>query len=174
MPFLAVSQINKIRCDIVDGKDGEVYLNANAEADSASRQLIICTASDGCQTYASAVEDENNPEYYLNAGHSSSNKLESALMPIISLIVSFNISYADLSIIIDIKTPKYPSKLICHIMLISAPITVVKDKTESLIASVPLAIKLFELSLMPSFFTYLPKKNLTNTATIIINKETTE
>ena len=81
---------------------------------------------------------------------------------------------ADLMIIIEIITPRYPSRDKFQIRLIMAAISVDNDKTESLIASVPLATRLPELIFFPWFFTYLPKKNFTSIATVIIIKDRIE
>ena len=85
--------------------------------------------------------------------------------------VSFIISKLDFTIITEIKNPKYPSRLIPQIKLITAATSVEKDKTASIKASVPEAIKLCESIFSPTLFTCLPKKNFTITATIIIISE---
>ena len=68
--------------------------------------------------------------------------------------------------------PKIPSKLIFQIKLTIAATTVDKDNIASNNASLPDATKDCELISFPFPFTYLPKRNLTTTATAIMKIET--
>lgn len=69
-------------------------------------------------------------------------------------------------------TPKIPSSEIWNNIEIIAAIRVDKDSIASKNASLPLATSACELMVSPTLFTYLPKINLTATATAIIISET--
>ena len=70
---------SKISCEVVTGKDGDVFLNANVENDSENNPLIICSA-DGCQTDASSASEESLPAYYVNSGSVLAAKLNDTLI----------------------------------------------------------------------------------------------
>ena len=68
----------------------------------------------------------------------------------------------------------YPSSFNPHAIFIIAATKVEKETIASKKASVPEAIKLWESIFLPVFLTYLPRKNLTNTATATITIEAAE
>ncbi|OUM66252.1 hypothetical protein PIROE2DRAFT_6596, partial [Piromyces sp. E2] len=70
---------SKITCEVTNGKDGDVFLNANVDNDSDNNPLIICSAL-GCQTDASQASEDSLPAYYVNAGSVLASKLNDTLI----------------------------------------------------------------------------------------------
>jgi len=71
----------KVTCEPYTGKNGDVYLNANAANESTKANVLItCTETGGCITAASAVADSKPPVYYVNAGSALSAKLNDTLI----------------------------------------------------------------------------------------------
>jgi len=57
----------KSGCDVVNGNNGDTYLNANI--DDKENPLIICTTEDGCVVNGSEATDATAPPvYYVNSG----------------------------------------------------------------------------------------------------------
>ncbi|ORX42352.1 scaffoldin [Piromyces finnis] len=71
---------SKVICEVTYGNDGDVFLNANYENDSAKKPLIMCSAESGCATDASKTTDKLLPAYYVNAGSVLSSKLNDTLI----------------------------------------------------------------------------------------------
>ena len=69
-----------VNCEVISGKNGDVYLNSNAENDSNKKPLIVCSESDGCKTNESKASDGSLPIYYVNSGNVASSKLDEALI----------------------------------------------------------------------------------------------
>ncbi|OUM66255.1 hypothetical protein PIROE2DRAFT_6600, partial [Piromyces sp. E2] len=79
-----------VTCEVVSGREGDVYLNANYHDDETKgdnlNHLIFCTVPEeedtagGCQPVPSHAEDESLPEYYVNAGSVQAAKLNDTLI----------------------------------------------------------------------------------------------
>ena len=71
---------SKINCEVIDGVNGDVFLNSNVENDNNKKPLIVCSEESGCKTDSSKASDGSLPIYYVNSGSSSSSKLNEALI----------------------------------------------------------------------------------------------
>jgi hypothetical protein len=65
-----------IKCSIINGKFGEVYINSNYENDK-TYPLIKCYET-GCINVK--VDEESLPHYYVNSGNKAKNKLSKAII----------------------------------------------------------------------------------------------
>ena len=71
---------SKVVCEILSGKDGEVYLNGNSDDNSAIDPLIVCTEKNGCITTTPDMKESSSPQYYVNSGNFLSSKLNDTLI----------------------------------------------------------------------------------------------
>jgi len=80
-----------IKCSVINGNDGDVYINSNYNKDStkgdATNQIIQCSKDEGCVGVAvsNAINVEKTelatlPLYFLNSGNKGSNKFQEALI----------------------------------------------------------------------------------------------
>ncbi|OUM56338.1 hypothetical protein PIROE2DRAFT_19087, partial [Piromyces sp. E2] len=70
---------SKINCEVTNGKNGDVFLNSNADNDSDKKPLIVCS-DEGCKTDASKATADSLPVYYVNSGNVSPSNLQEALI----------------------------------------------------------------------------------------------
>ncbi|OUM70362.1 hypothetical protein PIROE2DRAFT_1502 [Piromyces sp. E2] len=63
---------SKINCEVTNGKNGDVFLNANADRDSDKKPLIVCSEDEATA--------DSLPVYYVNSGNVSPSNLQEALI----------------------------------------------------------------------------------------------